>query len=69
MPSKVYRATETPITFRDSSGDVVLTLNNLGFGAGRVSARYDRGAGSLAESHEVTGVFQFATAPALGEAI
>jgi hypothetical protein len=69
MPSKVYRAVEAAITFRDSGGDVVITLNNLGFGAGRVSARYDRGAGSLAESHEVTGVFQFATAPALGEAI
>jgi hypothetical protein len=69
MPSKVYRATETPIVFRDSGGDVVITLNNLAFGAGRVSARYDRGAGSLAESHEVTGVFQFETAPALGEAV
>ena len=69
MPSKVYRATETPIVFRDSGGDVVITLNNLGFGAGRVSARYDRGAGSQAEPHEVIGVFQFATAPALGEAI
>jgi hypothetical protein len=69
MPSKVYRAVETPIVFRDSGGDVVITLNNLGFGAGRVSARYDRGAGSLAESHEVTGVFQFETAPALGEAV
>lgn len=69
MPNKIYRATETPITFRDSSGDVVLTLQNLGFGAGRVSARYDRGAGSLAELHEVIGVFQFETAPALGEAI
>jgi len=69
MPSKVYRAVETPIVFRDSGGDVVITLNNLGFGAGRVSARYDRGAGSLSESHEVTGVFQFETAPALGEAV
>jgi hypothetical protein len=69
MPSKVYRAVEAAITFRDSGGDVVITLNNLGFGAGRVSARYDRGAGSLAESHEVTGVFQFETAPALGEAV
>jgi hypothetical protein len=69
MPNLIYRAVETAITFRDSGGDVVLTLNNLGFGAGRVSARYDRGAGSRAELHEVTGVFQFATAPALGEAI
>jgi hypothetical protein len=69
MPSKVYRAVETPIVFRDSGGDRVLTLQNLGFGAGRVSAQYDRGSGSLAESHEVIGVFQFETAPALGEAV
>jgi hypothetical protein len=69
MPSKVYRAVETPVVFRDSGGDVVITLNNLGFGAGRVSARYDRGSGSQAEPHEVIGVFQFETAPALGEAV
>jgi hypothetical protein len=69
MPNKIYRAVETAITFRDSSGDVVLSLQNLGFGAGRVSARYDRGADSRAELHEVTGVFQFETAPALGEAV
>lgn len=69
MANKVYRATETPITFRDSGGDVVITLQNLAFGAGRVSARHDRGAGSLTQLHEVTGVFQFETAPALGEVI
>jgi hypothetical protein len=61
MPTKVYRAVETPIVFRDSGGDRVLQLQNLGFGAGVVSAQYDRGSGSLAESHEVTGVFQFET--------
>jgi hypothetical protein len=69
MPTKIYRATETPITFRDSSGDVVMTLQNLAFGAGRVSAQYDRGAGSKAKLHEVIGVFQFETAPVIGEAI
>lgn len=69
MPNKLYRAVETAITFRDSSGDVVITLQNLGFGVGRVSAQYDRGAGSKPQLHEVTGVFQFETAAALGEAI
>ena len=69
MPNKIYRATETPIVFRDSGGDVVITLQNLAFGAGRVSAQYDRGSGSKAQLHEVVGVFQFETAPALGEAI
>lgn len=69
MPNKIYRATEAPITFRDSSGDVAMTLQNLAFGAGRVSAQYDRGAGSKAKLHEVIGVFQFETAPAIGEAV
>lgn len=69
MANKVYRAVETAITFRDSSGDVVITLQNLAFGAGRVSAQYDRGTGSKAALHEVIGVFQFETAPALGETV
>lgn len=69
MPNKIYRAVETAITFRDSAGDVVITLQNLAFAAGRVSAQKDRGAGSLAAEHEVIGVFQFETAPTLGEAI
>jgi len=69
MPNKIYGALETPITFRDSGGDVVITLLNLAFGAGRVSARYDRGAGSKARLHEVRAVIQFETAPALGEAV
>lgn len=67
--SKIYRASETPIVFRDSGGDVVLTCQNLAFGAGRVSAQYDRGAGSKAKLHEVIGVFQFETAAALKEVV
>lgn len=69
MVSKIYRAVETTLSFRDSGGDAVITLINLGFGAGRVSARYDRGAGSLARMYQWRGVFQFETAPALNEAI
>lgn len=69
MPQKIYRALETPVVFRDSGGDVVMTLQNLGFGAGRVSAQRDRGAGSQSQLHEVTGVFQFETAPQIGEVI
>lgn len=67
MANKIYRAIETPVVFRDSSGDVVITLQNLAFGAGRVSAQKDRGAGSLPRLHEVIGVFQFETAPVIGE--
>lgn len=69
MPSKVYRAIETAITFRDSGGDATLTLQNLAFGAGRVSARYDRGAGSLPRLYEWRAVMQFETAPAIGELV
>lgn len=66
---KVYRASEAPITFKDSGGSAVITLANLGFGAGRVSARHDRGAGSQPRRFKWRGVFQFETAPALGEII
>jgi hypothetical protein len=69
MPNKVYRAVETAIVFRDSSGDVVMTLQNLAAGAGRVSAQQDRGADSRSQYHEVTAVFQMETAGVVGEAI
>jgi hypothetical protein len=69
MPNKIYRSVETPVVFRDSGGDVVLTLQNLAAGAGRVSAQYDRGAGSKPQYHEVTAVFQMETAGVIGEAI
>ena len=62
MANKIYRAVETPLVFRDSGGDVVLTLQNLAAGAGRVSAQYDRGDGSKPQYHEVTAVFQMETA-------
>lgn len=69
MPNLIYTKRETPIVFRDSGGDAVITLQNLGFGAGRVSARYDRGAGSKPKLYTVTGIFQYETAPQLGEAV
>jgi hypothetical protein len=69
MPNKLYRAIETTLSFRDSGGSAVLTLQNLGFGAGRVSARYDRGAGSLPQHYHWRAVMQFETAPALNEQV
>ena len=69
MANKIYRAAETAITFRDSSGDAVIALQNLGFGVGRVSARYDRGSGSKPRIYQWRGVFQFETAPIVGELI
>jgi hypothetical protein len=48
MPNKIYTAFETPITFQDSGGSAVITLQNLAAATGRISARFDRGAGSIA---------------------
>ena len=67
MANKVYRATETPITFKDSGGTKVITLNGLALGTGRVSAQQDRGAGSLAALHEVKAIVQWTSAPAVGD--
>lgn len=69
MANKIYHAPETEISFRDSGGDATLTLQNLAFGAGRVSARYDRGAGSKPGLYRWRAVMQFETAPALGELV
>jgi len=69
MPTKIYRAVETPIVFRDSGGDVVITLNNLANNAGRVSARYDRGEGSRARLHEIKAVIQVNATVVAGVAI
>jgi len=69
MPNKLYRATETPVVFCESGGTEPFTLINLAAGAGRVSDQYDRGAGSLAQLHEITAVFQMETAGVVGEAI
>ena len=69
MPNKVYRAVESAVVFCESGGTEPFTLINLAAGAGRVSDQYDRGAGSLAQLHEITAVFQMETAGVVGEAI
>lgn len=50
MASKIYTALETTLTFADSAQtpSATLTLTALASLAGRVSARFDRGAGSHA---------------------
>lgn len=67
MPNKLYVSPETTIVFQDSGGSANLTLSNLGFGAGRISAQYDRGAGSKPARYRWRAVFQFGTAPQIGE--
>jgi len=46
MSNKIYGASETPIVFKSSLGDVTFTPTSVANGAGRISARWDRGAGS-----------------------
>lgn len=69
MPNKVYVARETPLVFKDSGGDAVITLANLAFGVARISARHDLGTGSTPGEFEVRAVVEFETAPALGETV
>ena len=54
MANKIYTAIETAILFADAAQaeDATMTLSALGSGAGRYSARFDRGAGSHAALYE-----------------
>ena len=67
--SKQYRALETAVTFCDSGGDAVLTLNNLAAGAARVSAQVDRGAGSKPADYKWRAVIQLNAAGTVGERV
>jgi len=67
MPNKVYAAPETALVFKDSGGDAVITLQNLAAAAGRISAQYDRGAGSHARLYKWRAKMPFETAPVVGE--
>lgn len=69
MANLILRALGTTFSFRDSGGDAVITLKNLGFGAGRVSARLDRGSGSKSRLFHWRAVIQFETAPVVGELV
>jgi len=66
MPTAIYRAVETAITFKDSGGSAVWTLQNLAGDAKRISARYDRGAGSLPIRYQWRAVVQWAATPVAG---
>jgi hypothetical protein len=48
----------TPITFKDSGGDAVITLQNLATATGRKAALFDRGAGSKPREYMVTAIMQ-----------
>lgn len=66
----VYTKLGTAISFKDSGGSAVITLQNLAAVTGRKSALYDRGAGlSYPERYLVTAFFQFETAPIAAETV
>jgi hypothetical protein len=67
MANKVYRATETALTFKDSGGDYVLSLQNKTYQAGQISARVDRGTGSKPRVYQWRAVIQWETNPSVGE--
>lgn len=69
MANKIYVANETVITFQDSGGDAVISLANLGTGAGQYSARYDRGSGSKAAWYRLRFIWQMETAGVVGETV
>ncbi len=66
MANKVYGATESAITFKASGGTLALTLTSLANGAGRISAQWDRGAGSKPTLYKWRGVVKAAAALAVG---
>ena len=69
MANEVLVKPGTPITFKDSGGSAAITLNALGFGTGRVSAQYDKGAGAQEAWFHVHAVIQFDSAPVIGETV
>jgi hypothetical protein len=69
MANKSYVARETPVVWKDSGGDLVMTLNNLAAGAGRVGAQKDWGAGSTPKFYSWRFTCQFETAPVVGERV
>ncbi len=69
MANPIYTKFETPITFKDSGGSAVIALQNLAFGVGRISARYDRGTGSIATWYMCRVTIQLETTGTTGEVV
>jgi hypothetical protein len=69
MTSKAYILPGTTTTFRDSAGDVTLTLASLASAAGRQSAQHDLGSGARAFTYNWRAFVKFATAPVVGETV
>jgi hypothetical protein len=66
MPNQVYYAPGTPVTFKASGGTVTFTPQNMSHTAGRISAQWDRGAGSLPALFEWRAKTKVSSAAAIG---
>jgi hypothetical protein len=67
LTQKSYADTGSSITFKDSGGSAVITLQNLAYGTGRVSANYDRSTGAKPQLFEVLAVMQWEDNPVATE--
>jgi len=68
MPTqKIYYTPGTPITFQASGGSAVWTPQNEATGKGRISAVYDRGAGSLPARYRWRIQTRWAATPTAGD--
>lgn len=61
--------TDPPLTFKTSGGSSVLTLTSLASGAGRISARHDRGATAQPWLYKVKVETKWATATVVNESL
>lgn len=66
MPSKVYIAPETAITFKSTGGTVTFTPTSVANGAGRISDQHDRGSGSKPGRYRWRARTKFASALTVG---
>jgi hypothetical protein len=64
---KAYADTASAITFKDSGGSAVITLQNLAFGTGRISAAFDRTAGAKPTLYKVNATIQWENDPVATE--
>lgn len=73
MPNKIYQHSEATIWFVPAAAaqaeDFALEMHNIGAGAGRQSAHWDRGTGAIPAVYAWRGFVQFATEPVLGETV
>lgn len=69
MANKVYGTLETAITIGSNSNTVLFTPKNVGTGAGRLSAEWDRGAGAAASRYLMLAFSKSGSTMTIGRAI